>query len=92
MAVVVGCHALGGLLFPTPFFLSIVGYFVLYQVNFMNDFYILQGKGAVIDSSKFSFEKINQFYMYVGAAGLALAGINKGITKFTNNAAKDMFK
>lgn len=92
MAIVVGSHALGGLLFHTPFFLSIVGYFVLYQVNFMNDFYILQGKGVMIDNSKFSFEKINQLYMYVGVTGLALAGASKAITKFTNNAAKDMFK
>ncbi len=92
MAIVVGSHALGGLFFHTPFFLSIVGYFVLYQVNFMNDFYILQGKGAMINNSKFSFEKINQLYMYVGVAGLALAGANKGITKFTNNASKDAFK
>jgi hypothetical protein len=47
IAIVAGLHTIGGMIFPTPFFLSIVGYFVLYQVNFMNEFYFLQGRGLI---------------------------------------------
>jgi hypothetical protein len=30
--------------------------------------------------------------MYIGAAGLAIAGINKGLSRFTKNVANDNFK
>lgn len=46
----------------------------------------------MFNSSKFSFEKINNLYLYLGLSGIGLAGLSKGIGKLNQKAFDKTFK
>jgi hypothetical protein len=75
---------LGGFIYPAPFFLFMLSYFIMYQVDFMNDYRILKGEEPLVNS-RFDLEKINTLYLTASVVGLSLAGLNKGVKKLTNN-------
>jgi hypothetical protein len=85
-------HTLGGLLYPSAFYLSILSYFILYQVNFINEYLILNGKSPMFEKSSFSFEKINRLYLYLGVTGLGLAGVSKGLARMNQSINNGGFK
>lgn len=77
-------HAIGSIMYPSAFFLSILSYFAIYQLNFVNEYFILSGKPSMFEKSTFSFQKINKLYLYLSITGIGLAGLSKSLKKFNN--------
>lgn len=79
-------HVLGGLVSPNIFFISIVGYFSIYQVSFLSE--LLTIKNGRLFKNNFTFDILNTFYLYVVGVTMGLVGARTGIQKISNKMIK----